>query len=648
MTILYFIFALIALGILVFIHELGHYLVALKMGMKVEIFSIGFGKPLLKWKWKGVDWQLATLPFGGYVKIAGMEFGKKEENGSQDPYQVENGFFKQSPLKRIAVAAAGPAANFLLAIILLTVLYAMGGREKPFSEFTQIIGWVDPASELYCLGVRPGDLLTEYNGKPYTNAKDLLYTAIQGKQRVSVKGFHVNYATGDKTPFEYIVQSYPAKGAIDDLYTTGIFSQGKYLIYEGNPDGSSSMPEGSPMAKSGIQDGDRVIWADGQLLFSMDQLSHILNDNRSLLTVKRGNTTFQTRQKRFLSCDLSLNTHFKNELIDWQYETGLKGRVQDLYLLPYSLSPEGMVQGKLSFIEEESNKEAFPEHPFSDTLERPLELGDQIVAVNGTPVSSAHQILSALQNRAVNIIVEKGVKSSAIETWKTEDKTFTHSIDENAIQALSKSVGEKNAPTTLGKYALLSPVEPKQVSQFHLSAETREANKKAYEEQLKKIEEIRSPEKKAKLLAEVEQMQSKNILGIYLQDKNVQYNPNPLVLFGNVFRETWWTLKALIFGYLNPKWLAGPIGIVQVIQHGWRVGFGEALFWISAISVNLGFLNLLPIPILDGGYICLSLWEMLTGRKLKPKTMERLIIPFVVLLFGLLIFLTFQDISRFF
>ena len=172
MTILYFIFALIALGILVFIHELGHYIVARKMGMKVEIFSIGFGKPLIKWKWNDVDWQVATLPFGGYVKIAGMEFGKKEGNVAVDPYEVENGFFKQPPLKRIAVAIAGPFANFLLAIILLTVLYAMGGREKSFSEFTQIIGWVDPASELYSLGLRPGDLLTDYNGKPYTNAKD--------------------------------------------------------------------------------------------------------------------------------------------------------------------------------------------------------------------------------------------------------------------------------------------------------------------------------------------------------------------------------------------------------------------------------------------------------------------------------------------
>ncbi len=110
----------------------------------------------------------------------------------------------------------------------------------------------------------------------------------------------------------------------------------------------------------------------------------------------------------------------------------------------------------------------------------------------------------------------------------------------------------------------------------------------------------------------------------------MNYNPAPWTLFGAVFTETWQTLKALITGYLNPKWLSGPVGIVQVLHHGWQLGVKEALFWLGAISVNLGFLNLLPIPILDGGYICLSLWELITRRKLKAKTMERLIIPFVV------------------
>src|SRR5262245_7996080 len=119
MTILYFVLAFVTLGVLVFIHELGHYFVAKWVGMQVEVFSIGFGKPLLKWKRKKVQWQLGWLPFGGFVKIKGMEFGKKDKNTPYvEPYDIPNGFFAHPPWKRIAVALAGPVSNFLLAFLI--------------------------------------------------------------------------------------------------------------------------------------------------------------------------------------------------------------------------------------------------------------------------------------------------------------------------------------------------------------------------------------------------------------------------------------------------------------------------------------------------------------------------------------------------
>jgi len=78
------------------------------------------------------------------------------------------------------------------------------------------------------------------------------------------------------------------------------------------------------------------------------------------------------------------------------------------------------------------------------------------------------------------------------------------------------------------------------------------------------------------------------------------------------------------------------------------LGIKEAIFWLGAISLNLGILNLLPIPVLDGGSIVLSFLEMITGRKLHPKTLERLILPFAFLLIAFFIFLTYQDLSRIF
>ena len=107
------------------------------------------------------------------------------------------------------------------------------------------------------------------------------------------------------------------------------------------------------------------------------------------------------------------------------------------------------------------------------------------------------------------------------------------------------------------------------------------------------------------------------------------------------------TLSSLVSGDLSPKYMGGPLGIMQIMHHSWGVDIREGIYWLGFISLNLGILNLLPIPVLDGGGICFALFEMITRRKLKAKTMERMILPFVVLLIGVFVYLTVHDISRF-
>ena len=131
---------LLPLAGLLLIHELGHLLAALLLGIDVEIFSIGLGSPLLSWRWQKIQWQIGRFPFGGYVAIA-----KK----------------RHSPLLRLAISLAGPLANILLAFAIFTSLWQRGGREIPFSAQTNIIGWVDPSSALYEQGLRPGDRIVE-------------------------------------------------------------------------------------------------------------------------------------------------------------------------------------------------------------------------------------------------------------------------------------------------------------------------------------------------------------------------------------------------------------------------------------------------------------------------------------------------------
>ncbi len=162
----------------------------------------------------------------------------------------------------------------------------------------------------------------------------------------------------------------------------------------------------------------------------------------------------------------------------------------------------------------------------------------------------------------------------------------------------------------------------------------------------KQIESIQDPQKRSDALRQLEKTQSRSVLGIYFKDRPVVYNPTPQKQFSDVFQDTWRMLFGLISGYANPKFVAGPVGIVQIVHQSWTVGPKEALFWMALISLNLGLLNLLPLPILDGGHILFSFVEMFTKRPLRSKTMERMIIPFVGLLTCFFIYVTYQDLAR--
>ncbi|CAG4892129.1 RIP metalloprotease RseP [Paraburkholderia saeva] len=117
----------VAIGVLVVVHEYGHYSVARLCGVKVLRFSIGFGKPLVQWvsKKTGTEWTIAALPLGGYVKM----LDEREEGATISAEELPHAFNQQSVAKRFAIVAAGPVANFLLAIVLFAVVFASGVTE---------------------------------------------------------------------------------------------------------------------------------------------------------------------------------------------------------------------------------------------------------------------------------------------------------------------------------------------------------------------------------------------------------------------------------------------------------------------------------------------------------------------------------------
>jgi regulator of sigma E protease len=637
---LYVILAAFGLGFLIFIHELGHYWMARREGMTIEAFSIGFGKPIYSWERNGVKWQFCWLPFGGFVRIAGME-----KKGALEPYQIPDGFYGKKPWARIKVAVMGPIINIGFAFFAFCLLWVLGGRSKPFSEYTHLIGWVDPCSEIYHVGVRPGDEITQLNNKPFRNFQDFIYAAIFEGSSTQISGQEVDYFKGEKAPFQY---RFPiAKDVSIGEYIRTIFSTvqpAAYLIYKQN----SSLPfETSPMKESGIQDGDRILWADGKLLFSVQELIETINEPKALLTIQRDEQFFLARVPRLKISDLRLTPAQRAELEDWQHEAKIKGKSSDLFFIPYHLSCDCQIENVFSYL----NVETIEQQPTGEArspLEIPLQPGDRVIAVDGLPISSAYELIHLLQTRHIQIIVNKESPNVAPISWKKADSAFVTGIHWNDLEKMIQSIGTREPIKQLMSLRLLNPVSPKPMSQLSIPEEKREQMEAVLAGRRKEIEHIKDPKQKAQAERLFEAGQNQVKLGILPVNRNVIYNPSPFVLFHNVFQETWKTIVALFTGNVSPKYMTGPVGIVHVMQQSWGYGFTEALFWLGMISLNLGVLNLLPVPVLDGGHICFSLWEWVTKKPIKAKTMERLIIPFIILLVALFIYMTYNDLMRLF
>lgn len=156
--------ALFALAIIV--HEFGHFIVALKLGLRVEAFSIGFGPVLWKFVRNGVEYRLSAIPLGGYVSIPDIdpEGTKALEGESAVANDAADNRVKIPAWKEIAVAVAGPGMNIVLAVVLAFLLAAIPGAR--FGQIPSEIGGVLPDSPAEKAGLKPGDMVVAVGGRP--------------------------------------------------------------------------------------------------------------------------------------------------------------------------------------------------------------------------------------------------------------------------------------------------------------------------------------------------------------------------------------------------------------------------------------------------------------------------------------------------
>lgn len=275
-TILAFIVAIL---ILVSLHEFGHYIVARWCGVKVLRFSVGFGKPFFTKKRGDTEWCLAPIPLGGYVKMVDTREGNVSE--ADLPYA----FDRQHPAKRIAIVAAGPLINLALAVLLYGLSFSLG-----VTQIRPYVGMVEPGSIAAQAGFLPGDKIRSVNGTPVGEWGDahteMILNIESGKVDVAVQT-----ASGQAATRVIDAAGTPQAGKIAKNNGNIGLSPFKITNHIGR------VEPGSPAQQAGLQQGDRLISADGRPIAEWMGWAELFRNNPGKkldIVYERGGQTFQT------------------------------------------------------------------------------------------------------------------------------------------------------------------------------------------------------------------------------------------------------------------------------------------------------------------------------------------------------------------
>ncbi|MDR2741145.1 MAG: site-2 protease family protein [Treponema sp.] len=265
---------LLGLGIVVFIHELGHFLAARLVGIDVEAFSIGWGKPILKKKMGDVEYRIGMFPIGGYCKMKGEnEFQEAYEKMDREIPQVKGTFYGTSPMRRIIVSFAGPFFNLIFAVLVLAVIWGVGFEVHTLDNRIVLASDVNggeryPAGEA---GLMTGDRIVKIGNAVITNYRDIQEAITSNPEKDLAITVERNGAV-----LEFMVRPQLDRN-------TGAGKIGVY--YWADPVVGTVSPE-SPAAIAGIEEGDRILRVNGRDIPYTVALLTILRDQPPVLTVE--------------------------------------------------------------------------------------------------------------------------------------------------------------------------------------------------------------------------------------------------------------------------------------------------------------------------------------------------------------------------
>jgi regulator of sigma E protease len=538
-----FILFIVLFGILVFIHEFGHFITAKRLGVGVEKFFLGWGPKIFSVKRGDTEYGISWIPLGGYVKLVGEDISDQKAKEEEQP---KNSFMVKPPWARMAIVGAGPISNLILPVILFAALYFVG-----MPSLAPIIGEViegDPASSA---GLLQGDKVLKIDNAPIKKWDDL--TAI------------IRDSGGRKLNFNI-----ERDGAVLDLGVTPHLSKVENIFKEKLDGwaigitpyqfqaaiGVSDM--NTPAYLSGLRNGDVIKRVNGK------EIKYYWQFAKALADLKGGNA------------DITVVREIDKKKEEREIKIGLK---------PAWKSPKdlGIYKSEL-FISSVK--------PGSIAAEKGMQPGDMIEAIDGEKAYSWIDLERKISDNNGEAVVIGVVRNG---------KNFKFNITPELTDTKDHITGANEKKRELGIESLVVSMEP---PAFEVLDQT--------------------------------------------------YNPFKAVFLGayrtyDVLKNQTIGFAKLIQGKLSVKNIGGPILIYKLAGRSFQLGgIFSFVSYIALLSIVLGFVNLLPIPILDGGHIFFYFIEMIKRKPLSIRTREIAQNFGLAIILGLLVLASYNDINRYF
>jgi regulator of sigma E protease len=547
-SVLYF---LLLVGVLVLIHELGHFVAAKLLDVKVLRFSFGYGRPLVRVTLGETEYQIAAFPLGGYVRILGIEGPPDGENKAD----AGRSFASRPLWQRLVVVFAGPAANLVLPVIIYFVFFA-GHTVLPAA----VVGDVLDGGAAARAGIEPGDRVLEINGRAIRYWEEIEEAVRSSPGEELHLRIHRNGKTFERylTPIEDTVRR--RDGGVQVQGRVGI-THAPFVPLVGVIDGQS------PAAQSGLRTGDLIISVDGQAVRNWRDVQHQLGKfaRRTSLVYFRGTELAGVPQIELLAAgfaDLVPETQIDAKLNRQTY-TGLE------------------------------HAEMFVAHvdagsPADGAGLRP---GDLITALDGKPVAhwlDLDQRLQAEPNKTFKL------------TWKRAVAGTTETLTAELTQVWRQLLDEYDHTISRLVFGARNDIDRGAGGMVAIDGRFGYALSKAFERTGETISTMAS--------------------GFFQ------------ILGGDTPGEA----------------LGGPLMMYRVASVSGNQGWDSFLLMLALISVNLGLINLLPIPMLDGGHLLVFALEAARRKKLSEKTLKRIQLAGLILVGMITILALRNDVMRFF